>query len=411
MKLPGGLRAADEKTEVLLTDYLDGTLEARQRAELDIYLEQHPDQRAVLAELIAQSADLGALPREAAPAELADFITAHLERRALVEDAQLLPEPSRVRRWPQLAAIAACGLLAGGLVLATWWVLAPEATAPSTPASLAARSEPQPGPPRPSAAATPPAASAVPSDRAWPLLQTSPDQPTERAARQPADDAFAMAPPVEADTDETLTRRRASGLSTAAQGGSTEQGSADLGRAAALRRSSPEPEGLHVVPWERLDRILTLPSDNVDATRQQVEQWLREGGWTVSARAEAPAARLPWACPLPGPSAALSPLWLAGPVGSLLVVRVEGELLDPVLSALRTKTDGRPKPDIVPQAPAIPPHGSTASGSAASGAIRAGVARTDATTDRTSPGPAFSATAGPLTHPAAGPRNVLIIIR
>jgi len=121
------IRAADEKTELLLLDYLDGALPPERRIELETYLRAHPKEQQILEDLKVHRRQLGAVPAEPAPREVFEVAQSQLERAALLdhftEDRQ---EVSGRRSSPQWISLAAVLVLGTGLAAALYFVLAPD---------------------------------------------------------------------------------------------------------------------------------------------------------------------------------------------------------------------------------------------------------------------------------------------
>ncbi|MGE5610323.1 MAG: anti-sigma factor family protein, partial [Bacillota bacterium] len=61
-----------EQIEAKLCAYVDGQLTGPEREEIERHLEANPSHRALLQDLLAQQKTLRQLPRESAPADLAD---------------------------------------------------------------------------------------------------------------------------------------------------------------------------------------------------------------------------------------------------------------------------------------------------------------------------------------------------
>src|SRR5690349_4083349 len=104
-----------------LEAYIDGALEAADRAEVERQLAANPQLRKMVAELSMTRDLLRALPRAAAPPELMETFQGSLEREALLgqggadTEAAAAAAPLRIHRWPQFMSIAAIVLLAVGL--------------------------------------------------------------------------------------------------------------------------------------------------------------------------------------------------------------------------------------------------------------------------------------------------------
>ncbi|HEX3358353.1 MAG TPA: zf-HC2 domain-containing protein [Tepidisphaeraceae bacterium] len=144
-----------EQIEARLCAYIDGELDAAERAEIEKHLEANPQHRRLIQELTAQRDLLHALPREKAPAEIVETIQGQLERSVLLGspgdggDMQSM----RISRWSHRGAIAAILLLAAGLGFLVYKVLpsnkppaefavAPKETGP-VPATLQTEERPE----------------------------------------------------------------------------------------------------------------------------------------------------------------------------------------------------------------------------------------------------------------------------
>ncbi len=148
-----------EDLQAKLCAYIEGELSPADRAQLEQFLATDPQTRALVDELMQMRQTLRTLPRESAPLDLGDSLTAHVERAALFADesAPDASHPRRSYRWPQRLAVAAIVLLATGLGAVVYFVaLPPGSTQPPSVASL--QTQPQPEPevePTPLAAVTP----------------------------------------------------------------------------------------------------------------------------------------------------------------------------------------------------------------------------------------------------------------
>ena len=108
-----------------LESYLDGTLEAGVRAEVDRELAINLPLRKLMGELASVRDWVSGLPRAAAPGDLVETFQGHLERSALLGEAgmpegELVP---RMDRWSHFMSVAAILLLATGLGLVLYKVL------------------------------------------------------------------------------------------------------------------------------------------------------------------------------------------------------------------------------------------------------------------------------------------------
>lgn len=115
--------AENENIEARLCSYVEGDLDAQDRAEIEKYLLANPQYRVLIEQLARTRGLLQGLPRAAAPAELLERLSSHLERSALLGAG----EPSHTHlppnRFPYVAAWAAVLVLATGLGLVIWRVL------------------------------------------------------------------------------------------------------------------------------------------------------------------------------------------------------------------------------------------------------------------------------------------------
>lgn len=112
-----------QEIEARLAAYVDGTLPADQRAEIEAYLKANANHGRLIAELKSIKAAVTTLPKEKAPAEVLDGLQAHLERHQLLEDVEDSVGSSRIQRWPQVGALAAVLMLAAGLGILVYVVL------------------------------------------------------------------------------------------------------------------------------------------------------------------------------------------------------------------------------------------------------------------------------------------------
>src|SRR5262245_58072052 len=106
-----------EQIEARLCAYIDGELDAAERAEIEKHLASNPVHRKLIEELTGQRDLLKGLPREKAPAEISETLQSQLERSVLLgTPGEAMDEPIlRINRWPQRGAIAAIIMLTAGL--------------------------------------------------------------------------------------------------------------------------------------------------------------------------------------------------------------------------------------------------------------------------------------------------------
>lgn len=115
-----------ENIQAKLAEYVEGTLDAEGRAEIEQHLADHPEHRRLMADFAEVRAVLRNLPRQPAPADLTDLLQGQLERAVLLDDGFDGGGSLRIRRWPQVMAVAAIVLLAVGLGLVVYVTLPPE---------------------------------------------------------------------------------------------------------------------------------------------------------------------------------------------------------------------------------------------------------------------------------------------
>jgi hypothetical protein len=109
-----------EIIEAKLCAYIDGELDAEGRVEIERHLEANPQHRRLLESLRATRDLLKWLPREAAPAEVAETLNGQLERSVLLDDTSETLGPSI---WPRVLAAAAIIFLTVGLFAAVYFTL------------------------------------------------------------------------------------------------------------------------------------------------------------------------------------------------------------------------------------------------------------------------------------------------
>lgn len=124
-----------EQIEARLAAYVDGTLPVEQRAEIEAYLKANPTHGRLITELKSIKFAVSTLPKEKAPAEILDTLQGHLERHTLLEGVEETAVSSRIRRWPQVGALAAVLLLTAGLGILVYQVL-PQKKGPSPELAL-----------------------------------------------------------------------------------------------------------------------------------------------------------------------------------------------------------------------------------------------------------------------------------
>ena len=146
-----------ENIEAKLCAYIDGALDAADRAEIENHLRTNPQHQQLINELRGTRRLLGSLPRLPAPPDIEEALQAHLERSVLLGDqrSESERESLRINRWPQIVAAAAIVFLVIGLGAVIYLVLAPPWLANrvalrSDGAPMATESRPLRSPNRPS---------------------------------------------------------------------------------------------------------------------------------------------------------------------------------------------------------------------------------------------------------------------
>jgi uncharacterized membrane protein YgcG len=114
-----------EIIEAKLCAYIDDELDAAGRADIEKHLAANPQHRRLIEELRRTSALVHNLPHESAPPELAEAFNAQLERSVLLEGVSeaVAGADMKMRRWPQIMALAAITLLTVGLAVVVYFAL------------------------------------------------------------------------------------------------------------------------------------------------------------------------------------------------------------------------------------------------------------------------------------------------
>jgi hypothetical protein len=115
-----------ENIEAMLCAYVEGDLDAAGNAQIEKHLQDHPQHRKLLADLMSMREMVRALPRARAPMDVGDSLRQKVERTMLLDDS-VVDAPSRQRgeRWPQYFGIAAVFLLASSLCFIVYKALGP----------------------------------------------------------------------------------------------------------------------------------------------------------------------------------------------------------------------------------------------------------------------------------------------
>jgi polysaccharide biosynthesis/export protein len=253
---------SQQNIEARLCAFVEGELDGPERAEIEQFLAQNPQQRQLVNELIQARAILRDLPGVSPPPEIAEAFGRHLERAALLGD----PGPQEryrlsVNRWRRIRAAAAILILAGGLAALVAIVLphsGPRTFSSSTP-GLGGSGQQTPG--------------------GTQLATESPAKLPESAQSQseqarPAAGIAAQQTPPGPVADAQLDRSKATyQLSGSVQAGKDETGGGEADTAKALPIASDDGPGtLQAV------RDVALAADAVHTTMRQRSEQPSDGG-------------------------------------------------------------------------------------------------------------------------------------
>src|SRR5580704_15162959 len=115
-----------ENIEAMLCAYVEGDLDAAGKAQIEKHLQDHPQHRKLLDELVAMRELVRGLPRAKAPMDVGDSLRQKVERSMLLEDAAVAaPEMQQADRWPQFFGIAAIFLLFASLCFILYKAIGP----------------------------------------------------------------------------------------------------------------------------------------------------------------------------------------------------------------------------------------------------------------------------------------------
>lgn len=233
-----------ENIEAKLCAYIDGELTDAERADIDRHLATNPDQKRLLSmlqDLRENRRVLRDLPRESAPAEMAEAMQAQMERSALLDDDEPVEREGvigRIGQWPQAMSAAAIILLALGLGAVVYFVLPSNSNRPTVAL------KPESGAPAGGPTIRVPEKPESPEDATGPRL-TEPVIAAPRPTTQAAD-AYALAKAKEIERDKDIRNLE------------EQQNYADMkGRA----NSSP--------------RSVRFPTDDLEGTRRTVVAYLQ----------------------------------------------------------------------------------------------------------------------------------------
>ncbi|HEX4056207.1 MAG TPA: hypothetical protein VHX86_18255 [Tepidisphaeraceae bacterium] len=173
-----------ENIEAMLCAYIEGDLDTAGRAQIEKHLQENPQHRKLIQELIAMRDLVRGLPRVKAPLDVGESLRGKVERSILLDDS---PEAGRERiggsRWPQIFAVAAIFLLCASLCLILYRALGPTLRPPVFTENVPPKLSPT--------FATPPIDSA-----AQPSIPTKQETVTAGGARLDDRKAVAAPPPM-----------------------------------------------------------------------------------------------------------------------------------------------------------------------------------------------------------------------
>ncbi len=131
------MKENDSEFQELLSAYLDGELNPAQAEKLQRRLTQEEQAKALLDDLKKVSAMIGALPREKAPAFLAEEVQQEIERAALLSKAPAAAESAGRNHLllRKLAAVAAMVMLLGAIGTIIYSILGKESAPAGTASS------------------------------------------------------------------------------------------------------------------------------------------------------------------------------------------------------------------------------------------------------------------------------------
>ncbi|MDP9173134.1 MAG: hypothetical protein M3O30_04610 [Planctomycetota bacterium] len=116
-----------ENIEAMLCAYIEGDLDEKGRVAIERHLQENPQHRKLIAELLATRDLVRELPRVKAPADVAESLRDQMERTFLLEDPGSSPalRGASMARWPNVLAIAAIVLLCVSLGIIVYKTVLP----------------------------------------------------------------------------------------------------------------------------------------------------------------------------------------------------------------------------------------------------------------------------------------------
>lgn len=283
------MRAVDENTEVLLTEFVEGTLSPARRAEIETYLAAHPREKEVLDQLLDQRVTLRRLPSESPPPDIHDSIQSQLERSVLLDYfAEIQSPPRSIGMFrSQVLTAAALVVLSTGIFATVYFVVAPPnersvdvaLAHPNDERSLLKSSLPKNFPPTAEAFS-------APGNPTGPLASASRSGDVKPLTSEPTGPAFSppvASPPAQPESHPALR----SGVSRSSPPPAPQGVSPTPDRRLATTLpSAPFPLAEGAVPIDLSaeqqvpTRRIVIYTPDPDGTRARVELLLRSGGWT-----------------------------------------------------------------------------------------------------------------------------------
>jgi len=222
-----------EQLEADLSAYLDGELDERRTAEIELALESSEQARQTLETLRLVSDRLGTLPRHRAPDQLTSAMASHAERRLLLGDDTTVRRSRIIRLVSQISAaaavIAACAFVG-------WQVLQGPDTGQQPPMERSAPRALKNAPAKPMAIA---------------LAKDKKKGEMHESRRGRGEDAYYGGQPevvdeIEAHSQERIPQSRVVELAELTDAARAGEASVARGGAAFARESVPETREVHI---------------------------------------------------------------------------------------------------------------------------------------------------------------------
>jgi hypothetical protein len=132
-----------ENIEAMLCGYIEGDLDDAARAQIERHLQENPQHRKLIDDLLATRELVKSLPRVRAPMDVGDSLRGQVERSILLDDSAASAAPREtVSRLPHFMAIAAIFLLCAALFLILYKALGPTFKPPAYTENIAVKARP-----------------------------------------------------------------------------------------------------------------------------------------------------------------------------------------------------------------------------------------------------------------------------